>query len=133
MRAVNALWAGMSTATTRRDLQQSLLEGIALQTQLVLAALDRVTDVGSVLSVDGGLTSSEYFLQFLADVTGKAIRKNASPEITAYGCALVAGYNPASGAPGVDRHYEPRINADTSARYKECYSSSADTAVELSL
>jgi glycerol kinase len=90
----------MTTATTRSDLQRSILEGIALQTAEVIATFDRRILLGE-LSVDGGLSANDGFLQFLADASGRRIRRAGSPELTAYGCALLAGHRgaaPASGA-----------------------------------
>jgi glycerol kinase len=89
-------WLGMTHATTRRDLQKSLLEGIALQTREVVAVLDRRVGLGDTLRVDGGLSASRYFLQFLADITGKTVLRSENTEMTAYGCALLAGHAPAS-------------------------------------
>jgi glycerol kinase len=90
-RSASARWTGMTTATTRRDLQQSILEGIALQTTEVVQALDRRVKLGDVLRVDGGLSASNYFLRFLAGLTGKTILRTANAERTAYGCARLAG------------------------------------------
>jgi glycerol kinase len=105
-RGASGLWIGMTTATTRRDLQQSILEGVALQTCEVIAELQARVGLGDVLCVDGGLSASDYFLRFLADVAGKTIVRSASTELTAYGCALLCGLpRPASGGEG-DR-FEP--------------------------
>ncbi len=95
-RGATGLWIGMTTATTRRDLQQSILEGVALQTCEVIAELQARVGLGDVLCVDGGLSASDYFLRFLADVAGKTIVRSASTELTAYGCALLAGLKPES-------------------------------------
>jgi glycerol kinase len=99
-RDASGSWSGMTTATTRSDLQRSILEGIALQTAEVIATFDRRILLGE-LSVDGGLSANDGFLQFLADASGRRIRRAGSPELTAYGCALLAGHRgaaPASGA-----------------------------------
>ena len=90
-RSTSAGWTGMTTATTRRDLLQSILEGVALQTREVVEALDRRVKLGDVLRVDGGLSASDYFLRFLAGLTGKTILRTANAELTAYGCARLAG------------------------------------------
>ncbi len=90
-RSACARWSGMTTATTQRDLQQSILEGIAVQTREVMEALDRRVTLGDVLRVDGGLSASNYFLRFLAGLTGKTIHRTANAELAAYGCARLAG------------------------------------------
>jgi glycerol kinase len=86
--------ASLGWPTTHDDLQQSLLEGVALQTREVVAALGRRVALGDVLRVDGGLPSSRYFVQFLADVTGMTALRSGNAELTAYGCALLAGAAP---------------------------------------
>lgn len=91
-RDARGLWSGMTTATSRSDMHQSLLEGIALQTAEVVAALDRRVGLGDTIAVDGGLSASDYFLQFLADATGRTIVRSGSMELTALGCAMLAGH-----------------------------------------
>ena len=63
----------MSAGTSRADLCQALLEGIALRTAEVVAAIGERVALGDRLSIDGGLARSSYFAQFLADVTGRSI------------------------------------------------------------
>jgi len=105
-RGASGLWIGMTTATTRRDLQQSILEGVALQTCEVIAELQARVGLGDVLRVDGGLSASDYFLRFLAGASGKTIVRSANTELTAYGCALLCGLpRPASGGDG--ERFEP--------------------------
>jgi len=60
--SAGALWIGMSTHTTRRDLCQSLLEGIALRTVEVIQAVAELLPLSTSLSVDGGLSRSPYFV-----------------------------------------------------------------------
>ena len=90
-RGANGLWRGITTATTQVQMQKSLLEGIALQTREVIAALEARVTLGPVLAVDGGLASASYFLQFFADVLGRAVATPAFKELTAVGCAGLAG------------------------------------------
>ncbi len=121
-RAVRGMWTGLTTATTREDLQRSLLEGIALQMGEVLGAVDEAIGRTSTVSVDGGLTASPYFLQFLADVTGRTIIKSHNSELTSWGCALLAGHT-ADGAWATAQHvrYASAIGADARRTYVERY------------
>ncbi|RYE03139.1 MAG: glycerol kinase [Sphingomonadales bacterium] len=89
-RSAAAMWIGMSAATARADLVQALLEGIALRAAEVIETMDRQIALTSILSVDGGLTRSSYFCQFLADITGLTIQLPAFDELTALGCAQMA-------------------------------------------
>ena len=77
-RSAAALWLGMSAGTSERDLCQALLEGIALRTAEVIAAMGERVALGRQLSIDGGLARSTYFAQFLADVTGRTCPAGAS-------------------------------------------------------
>jgi glycerol kinase len=89
-RSAGALWLGMTAGTTRRDLCQALLEGIALRTAEVVAAMAEQVVVADRLSIDGGLARSGYFAQFLADATGRTILRHGFDELTAFGCAALA-------------------------------------------
>ena len=84
-RTATGLWLGISLETTKEDLCQAVLEGIALRTSQLLDAIDSLTGSRGRLSVDGGLTHNSYFCQFLADVTQNEIVIPTSPDITPYG------------------------------------------------
>jgi glycerol kinase len=134
-RGVRGAWSGLSIATTRRELQQSVLEGIALQTQGVLAAMEAAIPVSGSLSVDGGLTMNPYFLQFLADVTDKRIARKAMTEVTAYGCALLAGLDagpPTLDSPDSQLSYERSISTDQRVDVLKRYRAATRVAVSLS-
>ena len=89
-RTAGALWLGMTGGTTRRDLCQALLEGVALRTAEVVAAMAELVPLAERLSIDGGLARSGYFAQFLADATGRAVLRRGFAELTAFGCAALA-------------------------------------------
>lgn len=89
-RSAAGLWVGMSLETTREDLCQAVLEGIALRTAQLLDAIFQLTDKQDSLSVDGGLINNSYFCQFLADITQCRIIVPESPDITAYGTGRFA-------------------------------------------
>ncbi len=89
-RSAAALWLGMSAGTSKHDLCQALLEGIALRTAEVVAAMGERVALGRQLSIDGGLARSTYFAQFLADVTGRTVVRQGFDELTAFGCAALA-------------------------------------------
>ncbi|CAB1063022.1 Glycerol kinase (EC [Olavius sp. associated proteobacterium Delta 1] len=89
-RSAAGLWLGMSLETTREDLCQAVLEGIALRTAQLLDAIFHLTGKQGRLSVDGGLINNTYLCQFLADVTQCKIVVPVSPDITAYGTGRLA-------------------------------------------
>lgn len=89
-RRAAGLWLGMGLDTTRADMMQALLEGIALLAGTVMAAIDKLSPLGPVLSVDGGLSRNTYFTRFLAEALDKRIRVPASAELTGLGAAQLA-------------------------------------------
>ncbi len=112
-RSAAALWVGMDAGTTKRDMAQALLEGIALRTAEVVAAMDGLVPLGRRISVDGGLTRSAYFVQFLANALQREILLPGFDELTAFGCAAMAAGGEVS-RPGGVRVVAPDIT-DVSA------------------
>lgn len=89
-RGAGALWLGMHGGTTRQDLCQAMLEGIALRSAEVIRAMDEHLSIDGRLSIDGGLSRSPYFAQFLANVLQREIVTQRFDELTALGCASMA-------------------------------------------
>ncbi len=71
-------------------MMQSVLEGIAARSAEVIFAMEQVSPLGQSISVDGGLSSNQYFKQFLANLLQKNIEAPANREVTALGAALLA-------------------------------------------
>ncbi len=89
-RTAAGMWIGLGLDTTKRDLMQSLIEGVALRAGEVIAAMGKVVPLGAQISVDGGMARNAYLLQILADVTGKTIVVPSSTDLTALGTARMA-------------------------------------------
>lgn len=89
-RRAAGLWLGMGLETTKADMMQALLEGVALLAEKVMAAIDKLSPLASVLSVDGGMTRNRYFTRFLADAMNKRVRIPSSAELTGLGAAQLA-------------------------------------------
>ncbi|QKJ88590.1 Glycerol kinase [Paramixta manurensis] len=89
-RSAAGLWAGLSLETERKDMLQSILEGIAIRSAEVIAAMEKISPVGDAISVDGGLSSNTYFRQFLANLIKKRVVVPDNREMTAQGVALLA-------------------------------------------
>lgn len=89
-RASRGAWLGLALATGKDDLMQALLEGVALRTAEVLAAMADLHPVTGALSVDGGLSRNGYFRQFLAEVAGHDLFLPDETEQTAAGLARMA-------------------------------------------
>lgn len=89
-RSAAGLWAGLSLDTERKDMMQSILEGIAMRSAEVIQAMEKIAPLGERVSIDGGLSSNHYFRQFLANVINKALVIPENKEMTALGTALLA-------------------------------------------
>ncbi len=89
-RRAAGLWLGMGLETTRLDLAQAVLEGIALRAAEVLAAMGRLVPLAGAVSIDGGLSRNGYFCRFLADALGREIVVPSSAELTGLGAAQLA-------------------------------------------
>jgi len=89
-RSAAGLWLGMGLETTKRDLVQAVLEGVALRAAQVIEAMNGLQPIAPKLSIDGGLANNGYFRQFLARALGRRLTVPASVELTGHGCALLA-------------------------------------------
>ena len=90
-----ALLTGMTRGTTRRELARAALECVAYQTRDLLEAMraDLGADWGgdTVIRVDGGMSASDWTMQFLADILAAPVDRPAYLETTAAGAAYLAG------------------------------------------
>ena len=89
-RSAAGLWLGMSLDTDRRDLIQSLLEGVALRATEVIRAMGQFASLGERISIDGGVSVNPYFCQFLANALNRQVSVNSMAELTALGTAALA-------------------------------------------
>lgn len=117
-RSAAGLWLGMSADTTRQQMCQSALEGIALATVEVVEAMAGQIAVSPKLSIDGGLSRSPYFSQFLADSLGRTLNTRSFDELTSFGCASLAALALGTELPAIaegDSEYHAR-QTDPAAR-----------------
>ncbi|WP_062460706.1 glycerol kinase GlpK [Demequina soli] len=83
---------GLTQYVTKAHLARAVLEATAFQTRDVVRAGEADAGVPlRALNVDGGMTSNELLMQFLADVLGIDIVRPAITETTALGAAYCAG------------------------------------------
>lgn len=105
---------GLTPGSTKRDICQALLEGIALATADVCAAMRAAVPVTSPISIDGGVSRSAYFAQILADCLGADVLVRHFAERTSLGVAQLVrqglGLVPLAVDEGLDRRYSPRAN-----------------------
>jgi glycerol kinase len=91
-----ALLTGMTRGTTRKELARAVLECVGYQTKDLLDAMQ--ADLGSawseartVIRVDGGMSASDWTMQFLADILTAPVDRPTCLETTALGAAYLAG------------------------------------------
>lgn len=89
-RAARGTWLGLSLDTDRQDLMQALLEGVALRTAEVIAAMSELIELRQPISMDGGMAANSYFCSFLADTLQSDLLVSSEPELTAVGTAQLA-------------------------------------------
>ncbi|WP_374384499.1 FGGY family carbohydrate kinase [Dongia sp.] len=89
-RSAAGMWLGLGLDTSKADMMQALLEGIALRAGEVIDAMSRLAPIGGRISIDGGLAKNAYFDRFVADVLNREVAVPASTELTGLGTAQLA-------------------------------------------
>ncbi len=86
---------GLTRASGPAELAQAALESVCFQTEDLLAAMrsdwPEAKDSLKLLRVDGGMASSDWTMQRLADLTGCIVDRPQIRETTALGAAYLAG------------------------------------------
>lgn len=107
---------------------RAIMEGIGFGTRAILDAFRSAGYAGEEMTVGGGATGSDLWLQIHADTAGIPVRVPASPDAPSTGSAVLAGVGAGRFATideGIEamvhagRLIEPR--ADSVARYDEIY------------
>jgi glycerol kinase len=119
---------GLTRNTGPAELARAALESVGFQTADLLEAMhaDWADGAGgaSVLRVDGGMSASDWTLQFLADIIGAEVDRPAVLETTALGAAWLAGmqagvYPDQAGFAArwaLDRRFSPQMDHAVRAR-----------------
>ncbi len=88
---------GLSRGATRKEIARAALESVAYQTRdLVTAMLASAGErpqaaATPILRVDGGMSASDWTMQFLADMLDAPVERPKLVETTALGAAFLAG------------------------------------------
>jgi glycerol kinase len=119
---------GLTRATTKAHIARATLEGIAYQVCDVVKAL--ASDAGRALSelrVDGGVSRSDFLMQFQADLLGAPVVRPQMGEMTSRGAAFLAGLatdfwadlDAITGLPRAEDTFEPGMPASERDRLLE--------------
>jgi glycerol kinase len=84
------MWLGLGADTTKVDMMQALLEGVALLAAEVIDTMNRAAPLQGPISIDGGLSNNRYFCNFLARALGRPVTVAGSADLTGLGCAQLA-------------------------------------------
>jgi glycerol kinase len=110
-RNASGLWIGLGLDTTKQDMMQAVLEGVAMRAAEVVKAMVRLGAKGDFISIDGGLAANPYFGQFLANALGRMVVVAGSADLTGLGCARMAmvgaGAQTLPPLPAPERSYMP--------------------------
>ena len=88
---VRASLENLSSNTTREDIIRATFESIAFSTKAIIEIIERTVDIDiDEMKIDGGISRSKFFSQFLADLINKKIKVAANSEITSLGVAKLS-------------------------------------------
>jgi glycerol kinase len=116
---------GLTRGTTRKELARAALESVGYQTRDLLNAMyadvsaSSPDNVRPVIRVDGGMSASDWTMQFLADILDAPVDRPVVRETTALGVAFLAGWQAGifsgpedfSTSWRLDRRFEPVMSA----------------------
>ncbi len=113
---------GLTRNSGPNELARAALESVGYQTRDLLEAMtaDAPGDLEGVLRVDGGMTVSDWTMQFLSDIIGAPVDRPEVKETTALGAAWLAGmkagvYPDQAGFAEnwkLEQRFEPQMNED---------------------
>jgi len=116
---------GLTRNSGPPELARAALESVGYQTRDLLEAMraDWGAAADGVLRVDGGMTASDWAMQFLSDILGAPVDRPVVTETTALGVAFLAGMQAGLvGGPeefarswALDRRFTPRMDEATRA------------------
>ncbi|MCI2400343.1 glycerol kinase GlpK [Aliiroseovarius subalbicans] len=114
---------GLTRNSGPREFARAALESVGFQTHDLLEAMqaDMGAGDGAALRVDGGMTASDWTMQFLADITGANVDRPIVQETTALGAAWLAGMRAGvypdqtgfSATWALDKQFAPRMDSPT--------------------
>jgi glycerol kinase len=112
---------GLTRNSGPAELARAALESVGYQTRDLLEAMraDWGAAADGILRVDGGMTASDWAMQFLSDILGAPVDRPVVTETTALGAAYLAGMqagicgSPEEFANGwaLERRFEPDMDA----------------------
>lgn len=118
---------GLTFNTNKKHIVRAALESIAWQIKDVVIAMEQDSKIQlKQLMVDGGISSNNFVVQFIADVLGKEVVNIGMPDVSALGAGYLAGLragvfgniNSILKLDSVRKIYHPRSNDKLKALYQ---------------
>jgi glycerol kinase len=121
---------GLTHGTTRKELARAVLESVGYQTRDLLDAMYadardiQMPESKRAIRVDGGMSASDWTMQFLADILDVQVDRPTIRETTALGVASLAGWQAGvypspdrfSETWRLDRSFRPLMSEDARSR-----------------
>ncbi|MEM8537652.1 MAG: glycerol kinase GlpK [Pseudomonadota bacterium] len=118
---------GLTRNSGPAEFARAALESVGYQTRDLLDAMKsdwNTTENDGVLRVDGGMSASDWSMQFLSDIIGAPVDRPTVLETTALGAAWLAGMRAGvypdqegfAASWALDRRFEPAMDAATRDR-----------------
>ncbi|MBC6438397.1 MAG: glycerol kinase GlpK [Rhodobacteraceae bacterium] len=118
---------GLTRGTGPAEFARAALESVGFQTRDLWEAMQadwQGAGGGHILRVDGGMSASNWAMQFLADILGAPVDRPQNLETTALGAAWLAGMKAGvyplqdafAATWALDRQFTPRMAPDDRAR-----------------
>ncbi len=114
---------GLTRNSGPAELAKAALESVGYQTRDLLEAMrsDWGAAADGILRVDGGMTASDWAMQFLSDILGAPVDRPVVTETTALGAAYLAGLHAGLCPPpsefqsswALERRFTPAMDAAT--------------------
>ena len=130
---------GLTRNSGPEELARAALESVGFQTRDLLMAMQ--ADMGgtgdAVLRVDGGMSASDFAMQFLSDIIGARVDRPKVLETTAMGAAWLAGQRaglyPAqaefAAQWALERSFQPEMSADVRAAKVDAWQRAVDATM----
>jgi glycerol kinase len=84
--------SGITRGTSSNQVARAVLDSIAYQIRDVFDLMEKESGQKmSELLADGGATRNDQLMQFQADILGRPVLRNTSPDVSALGAAFLAG------------------------------------------
>jgi glycerol kinase len=95
---VRSAIAGLTRVTTRKEIVRAALESVTYQMRDLIEAMQKDKGPSSgapsvaIVRIDGGMSASDWTIQFLADMLDAPVDRPGVLETTALGAACLAGW-----------------------------------------